>query len=82
MRYRLGISRRLCVERLGRKELQVSTFLLPGPGRDLPNEREVAAREFVQASFHRFEAVEAVHPFGAGAEFTRCLRPAQEKHAE
>ena len=68
--------------RVAGKELHVARFFCARLARKYGSERRLTLAEAVEGGDDIVEGFEAVHAFGAAAEFAGSLRAAEEKHAE
>ena len=62
--------------------MHIARLLGPGLARQDRGERRLALAEAVERRDDVVESFEAVHAFGAGAQFAGSLRAAEEKHAQ
>ena len=62
--------------------MHVAGFFCAGLARQDRGEWRLALAEAIECGDDVVEGFEAVHAFGAAAEFAGSLRPAEEKHAE
>jgi len=68
--------------RVAGEELHVAGFFGAGLAWEYGSERRLALTEAVESGDDVFEGFEAVHAFGAAAEFAGSLRAAEKEHAE
>ena len=64
------------------KQMRIARFLGTWLARQHGHQRRLAFHQLLQARQDIGDFVEAVHALGAAAQLARCLRPAQQQHAQ
>ena len=79
---RLRLTGHRVLVRLAGKQLHVAPLLLPRPRGQQSHKRLLQRGQPIQCVFHVRQRLEPRHAFRASAQLTRCLRTAQQQHAQ